>query len=296
MTEVPAGQQNPGRADTAAKLGSGGLPSPDPLVDSGSVGLRMFNLGTIPASVTPPRTWRRAAWFTVLASAGALVGLLVIGSLLVGPARSTRFDSMPNFPSGAPLATIPGPTTDLHAGLGVDRPTDSTPMTQDADRITDMGDTAPLADVPGSGSGSGDGSGGAVTRTRAPGRGASTSGPAPVVGTPPEVTTVSGDAEPVVDPAQLVTRTRSFFGAVTSNVGAAVDLTDDTIRDDAETVIHRKYGDVSSIQVKSISLDPTSGLTISVLRVVDKDGTESTRQSTLHFTLTGDPKIENPGG
>ena len=47
----------------------------------------MFNLGTIPASVTPPRTWRRAAWFTIVASAAALLGLLAVGAVLVGPAR-----------------------------------------------------------------------------------------------------------------------------------------------------------------------------------------------------------------
>jgi hypothetical protein len=267
----------------------GGVPRPDPLVDSGSVGLRMFNLGTIPASVTPPRTWRRAAWFTILASAAALVGLVVIGSILVGPVRSTtRFDSLPNFPSGSPLATIAGPSSAAHAGHRTQRSPGTTVMTSGTDQRAEVGGTAPQA----AGPTRGDAPVGTTAGTAggSPGRG-STVGPPP-----PEVTTVSSDAPPAVDPGTLVARTRSFFTAVTTDVRAAADLTDGTVRDDAAAVIHQKYDGVSSIQVKSISLDPTSGLTISVLRVVDKDGSASTKRTTLHFTLGEDPKIENPGG
>jgi hypothetical protein len=280
---MPAGQGNPGPS---------GPPAPDPLVDSGSVGLRMFNLGTIPASVTPPRSWRRAAWFTILASAGALMGLLVIGSMLVGPVRATnQFDSMPNFPSGSPLATIPGRTSESRPGPHTSRSTDSAITTSGADRIADVGDTAPLSVGRGhSGGGSGSGS------PSRPGGSAPVSSRAPVVPTLPVVTTMPSDGEPVVDPVKLIKRTQTFFAEVTSNAKAAADLTYDTIHDDAVAVIHQKYGDVSSIQVKSISLDPTSGLTISVLRVLKKDGSTSTSQTTLQFTLTGDPKIENPGG
>jgi hypothetical protein len=35
---------------------------------------------------------------------------------------------------------------------------------------------------------------------------------------------------------------------------------------------------------------------VSVLRVVNKDGTTTTQQTTLRFTLSRDPKITNPGG
>jgi len=43
-------------------------------------------------------------------------------------------------------------------------------------------------------------------------------------------------------------------------------------------------------------LDPANGLTVSLLRVVAKDGTTTTERTTLRFTLTPDPKITNPGG
>ncbi|MEO6086714.1 MAG: hypothetical protein ABIQ18_26730, partial [Umezawaea sp.] len=55
----------------------GGRPAPDPLVDTEGSGLRTFNIGLVPASVTPPRTWKRAAWFAVVSSAGVLIGLAV---------------------------------------------------------------------------------------------------------------------------------------------------------------------------------------------------------------------------
>jgi hypothetical protein len=243
----------------------------DPLSDTGSVGLRMFDLGAIPASVTPPRTWRRAAWFTIVASAAALLGLLAVGTMLVGPMRtSDRFDAMPDFPSGAPLAAIGGSAASVRPVSASLRPATST-VGVDADTVR-------------------------LTPRRHAGRPTTGGGPpAPVVATLPAAVTVPG-GEPVIDPTKLLKQTRTFFAQVTSNAQAAADLTDRTVRDDAAALIRQKYGDVSTIQIQSITLDPTDGLTVSLLRVVNKDGTTSTERTTLHFTLTADPKITNPGG
>jgi hypothetical protein len=239
------------------------------MVDSGSVGLRMFNLGTIPASVTPPRSWRRAAWFTIVASAAALLGLLAVGTVLVAPARSIgRTVALPVFPSGVPLAPIGGAS-------GV-RPVSVRLSTS----VADMGRTvrvAPRRSVPAD-------------------VGVPASAPDPAIATLPPGTSVSGGGEPVIDPTKLIKQTKTFFAEVTSNAQAAADLTDQTVHDDALALIRQKYGDVSAIQIQSISLDPNNGLTVSMLRVVNKDGTASTQQTTLRFTLTGDPKITNPGG
>lgn len=243
--------------------------SEQPLSDTGSVGLRMFDLGAIPASVTPPRTWRRAAWFTIVASAAALLGLLAVGTMLVGPMRaSDRFDAVPDFPSGAPLAAI-GDSASV-------RPV-SASLPPATSAVGVAGDTV------------------RVTPRRHAGR-PSTGGPAaPVVATLPVAVTVPG-GEPVIDPTKLLKQTRTFFAQVTSDAQAAADLTDRTVRDDATALIRQKYHDVSTIQIQSITLDPTDGLTVSLLRVVNKDGTTSTERTTLRFTLTADPKITNPGG
>src|ERR1043165_8076446 len=47
-------------------------------------GLHKFDLGSIPASVTPPRTWRKAAWFAVGASLAVVFGLAFAAAALVG--------------------------------------------------------------------------------------------------------------------------------------------------------------------------------------------------------------------
>ncbi|HEY2723829.1 MAG TPA: hypothetical protein VGI84_03985 [Pseudonocardiaceae bacterium] len=48
-----------------------------------------LDLDAAPASVTPPRTWRRAAAFTMAASGGVLLGLLLVALLVVCPHRLT---------------------------------------------------------------------------------------------------------------------------------------------------------------------------------------------------------------
>ncbi|HEX4703341.1 MAG TPA: hypothetical protein VH352_14540 [Pseudonocardiaceae bacterium] len=240
-------------------------PPLDPLSDTGPIGLWMFNLGTIPASVTPPRTWRRAAWFTIIASAAALLGLLAVGAVLVGPVHPTSsIAGMPDFPSGVPLAAIGGTTSS--------RPANTYPTT-----VADLSDTTRLpprhhpAAVP-------------------PATTADSPATTPAISTIPVDTSVAG-GEPVIDPTKLIKTTKTFFAEVTSDAKAAADLTEQTVRDDALALIRLKYGDISSIQIQRIELDPNTGLTVSVLRVVAKDGTTTTQRTTLRFTLTDDPKI-----
>lgn len=260
------------------EIGPGDPPPIDPLCDTGSTGLRMFNLGTIPASVTPPRSWRRAAWFTVIASVAALAGLLVAGALLVGPARSTgRITALPYFPDGKPLTSLGGDSSSVPTRPGPVTP-DSTPSTRTA---TDRAATTSTHTW----------SGRPVTR---PTTTHHTS--PPVAGTPPAITTLTTAGDPVVDPTQLIKRTRTFFAEVTSDAQAAADLTTGTVHDDAVALIRQRYGDVSAIRIQRISIDPGSGLTVCVVRATGKDGDTQTRQITLRFTLNDDPKIINPGG
>jgi hypothetical protein len=61
-------------------------------------------------------------------------------------------------------------------------------------------------------------------------------------------------------------------------------------------LIHQRYDEVATIKVQSISLDANTGVTISLLSLVNKDGTTDTTQTVLRFTLGDDPKIQNPGG
>jgi hypothetical protein len=204
--------------------------------------------------------------------------------------------ALPYFPDGKPLSTLgePTPTDAQRPGQQAPRPgrtgtERNAPLPgsegrPDSNTITDVGDTSALPD----------GTGGQPTTPVAGNPPVATS--SPVAAVPPSITTVSSSAEPAVDPTAIMNRTRSFFTEVTSNVQAAANLTAGTLHDDAVALIKQKYGDVATIAIQSISLDPTSGLTVSVLRVVNSDGTAQTQRTTLHFTLTGDPKITNPGG
>jgi hypothetical protein len=250
--------------------------------DTGSAGLRMFNLGSIPASVTPPRSWRRAAWFTVVTSVAALVGLLVVAvALMCPPFADHGTVALPYFPDGTPLASIDGGPSGTSRQSGPPHPPTGTGTaggTGTGDMVVaDMVDTAALATRGAAGTGK-------PRPTSAP----------MVVTLSPGPTTVTG-GEPVADPVKLIKRTRTFFKEVTSNAKAAADLTTSVLHDDVLTVIRRKYGGVSAIRVQSISLDPTSGMTVSVVQVVNKDGSTGTQTTTLQFTLTGDPKIVNFG-
>jgi hypothetical protein len=179
---------------------------------------------------------------------------------------------MPVFPSGAPLAAIGGSRSAVRPVSASLRPAASNTVVE---------------------------SGGPVRRAprRAAGRPGTGADPtAPVVATLPVAVVTAPGGEPVIDPTKLIKQTQTFFAEVTSNAKAAADLTDRTVRDDATALIRQKYGDISTIQIQSITLDPTNGLTVSLLRVVTKDGTTTTERTTLRFTLTADLKITNPGG
>jgi hypothetical protein len=85
-------------------------PAVDPYVDTISIGLRKFNIGTVPASVTPPSTWRHAAGCTLAASATALAGLAVLSVAVAGTAEPAH---------GARALRSPptnGPAVATHAG------------------------------------------------------------------------------------------------------------------------------------------------------------------------------------
>jgi len=271
--------------------GDSPVPPPDRLADTGPVGLHTFNLGYIPASVTPPRTWRRAAWFAIFSSGAALIGLLFVTSMLVGPVTVTSdINSLPGLPTGLPFFTPPDssgatPPTGRKQPANLpgqsgrrSRPNASGNQTDPASGAASPGDPAVAG-------------GGSPQTSGVPVSGV----PTTVVSAPPTVSTVN-TAPPAVDPAKIGDRTMAFFSEVTSNVDAAANLTTGTVHNDAKAIIEQNYGGIAMIKVKSISLDPSNGLTVSVLQVTDKDGSVSTEQRTLQFTLTGDPKIENPAG
>jgi hypothetical protein len=273
---LPMGGQLDSTTHARPLVGPGQVPAqrgrlaPDPLVDTDALGLRKFNIGLVPASVTPPRTWKRAAWFAVLSSAGVLVGLAIAAAKLVGSGPVERI-GMPEYPANVPIVTAfptKGP-----------RPSDSVEgsATKSHGTATATGSAAPQ---PGERTSGGAGDGTATTR---PGSGTNTA--------PPLVTTVPNPQPPVVDPSAIASRTEKFYEQMASNTNTAMAMTTDAFRSNAQAVLEQRFADVSLIQVKEITIDPAKGVTISTLQITRKDGTASTERRELTFTLVGEPLI-----
>ncbi|MEU4740518.1 hypothetical protein AB0G02_08615 [Actinosynnema sp. NPDC023658] len=239
----------------------------DPLVDTDAVGLRKFNIGLVPASVTPPRTWKRAAWFSVLSSAGVLVGLAVAAANLVGSNNPAERIGLPGYPTDVPLltgfATTPPPSTTP--------PTDRVPAAAVANGLV------------------------AATGARSPGVGgipAQRAGDQPAPDTSAHVTTVPADTRPVVDADAIAVNTELFYEEVTGNSGTALTLLSEAFRATGEALLHQEFADVSLIEVREISVDPTRGVTVSTLQLTHKDGSRTTQKRELVFTTGGVPRID----
>jgi hypothetical protein len=247
-----------------------GRPPVDPFADTG--GLRKFNIGLVPASVTPPRTWKRAAWFAVLSSAGVLVGLAIAAAKLVGNTGPVERIGMPGYPIDVPLLTgLPTkesrpPTSSL--GLP--------PVRQVPDGVQSSGDQ-PLE------------SGGAESTSSGPG---TSTHPSVSGTTPPQVTTVPNRETPVVDGSAIAARTEKFYEELATNSDTAMAMATETFRSTSEAVLEQRFADVSLIEVKEISVDPAKGITISLLQVTKKDGSTSTEKRELTFTTVGDLLVD----
>jgi hypothetical protein len=246
-----------------------GRPAPDPLVDTDALGLRKFNIGLVPASVTPPRTWKRAAWFAVLSSVGVLVGLAIAAAKLVGSSGPVERIGMPEYPANVPIVTAfptKGPRT--------------SPNDVEGSGTKLQGTTTATVSAPQPGERT---SGGAGDGTATP--------PGGGTSTTPSVTTVPNPQPPVVDPGAIAGRTEKFYEEMATNSRTAMAMTTDAFRSNTEAVLEQRFADVSLIEVKEITIDSAKGITISTLQITKKDGTASTERRELTFTLVGEPLI-----
>ncbi|MDR7302572.1 hypothetical protein [Haloactinomyces albus] len=102
-------------------------PRHDPIEDTNPSGLYKFDLGMVPASVTPPPSWRRAAWFAVASSAATLGGLMFATAAMMGSnTASIQGLEVPNMPRGGEYPPLPA--TGNHVPTA--KPTDSMSLEQ----------------------------------------------------------------------------------------------------------------------------------------------------------------------
>jgi hypothetical protein len=244
-------------------------------------GLRKFNLGTIPASVTPPRTWRKAAWFAVGTAVFVVLALGFAAMRLVGnPRRTTVLDALPGQPSQQllitdlptgtvaphPTSSAPAPTTTT-TRTTTTRPSGTKPAPKRTVRTGDAAaDAAPDGEHPARPN--------SVQSTKAPAR-----------------STVEAPLNPPTDPGQLGDRTEQYYAQVCDNPTAAYELTAGAMHAEGPEGIEARYASIDHIEVKEITIDPSWSYTRSVLKVVRKDGSTVTIKRELTFSPGTNPKI-----
>lgn len=284
LDTVPIGRVRHRRGDT------GGLSAAivHMVPDTPATGLRKFDLGTVPASVTPPRSWRKAAWFAVGTSAAVVLGLTVATAELMSgaPDDGVLIDALPAYPTGPlTLDELPHEATPTGAPH---RPTSSTRTPSASASAPSDGQAEPPRDTV-TGSTTDDDSTGPGTSGRpsqqTPGMTAQT--------TPKEPTRTTVGPQPVTltDPEAMGDRTEQYFELVTNDPAAAHELTTGGMAREGAEGIEARYNGVERVEVQDITIDRNQAVTTSTVKVVHEDGTETIEERQLTFTWGGDPKI-----
>jgi hypothetical protein len=250
-----------------------------------ATGLRKFDLGNVPASVTPPRSWRRAAWFTIGTSAAVVLGLAVAAVELMGRPVSDSgiIDALPAYPTG-PLTLEKLPDHDITAPT-TGRPAPSSsrpkPSSQAEPTTSQRRDEPPKDTVMGGDTG---------TTSEGPGQTVPTSTVPTTQDEPPRRTVGPAPVTPT-DPQAMGDRTEQYFALVTSDPAAAHAMTTGDMAREGEEGIEARYDGVERVEVQDIVIDRNQAVTTSTVTVVHTDGTETVERRQLTFTWGGDPKI-----
>ncbi|AXB46918.1 hypothetical protein [Amycolatopsis albispora] len=259
-------------------------------------GLSTFDLGTVPASVTPPRTWRKAAWFAAASSGGVVVAMLCAGTFLVGqpPAGESRAINGwlgENGGGGHPLVQgdLPLPGDGTGTGTSTEPPEADSP----APSSGPGSDLPASSDQPGTSTGDAPSSVGG-TRPTTPQSGPGSS--QPDTGKPSKPDLQKPPQKPAKrefekqrywtnnDPKTMADHSEKFFNTVTEDPNSAAALTDGELRQQGASGLRENYSDVAYFEVKHIYVDPNDGVTVNTVEVTHADGSKSTEQRTLVFS------------
>jgi hypothetical protein len=290
--ETPAAES---RADLAARRTRVSLAAPTPRsadFDDDDVriysappldGLGGFTIGSVPASVTPPKTWRKAAWFATGASGAVVVGLLCAGSFLVGkpPMDQAVQGSWPGY-QGVP--TIADPT-------GEHRPPTQGGSAPQPESASQPETTSGKAQ-------SGGGAGPVDGVAPPPARGTTTPGKAK----PGTADPGAAPRKPPVTPAQrenpvkppwwysfppdaqtMGDNSEKFFNTVTTDPSAASSVTTGHLHDQGPQALADRYAGIAYFEVKKVSIDQQRGVTVNTVEVTHTDGTKTVEERTLTF-------------
>jgi hypothetical protein len=248
------------------------------------LGVGGFTIGSVPASVTPPKTWKKAAWFATGASGAVVVGLLFAGSYLVGKPTMDQAvqGAWPGY-QGAPTVIDPTGETEppSRQGGSAPGPDDSTPAPdQPAGRTSSGGGAGPVDGVP------------------QPPRTGGTTDSETVGTTAPS----ARPQKPPVTPAQrenpvkppwwysfppdaqtMGDNSEKFFNTVTTDPAAASSVTTGELHDQGPQALAERYADVAYFEVRKVSIDQQRGVTVNTVEITHTDGTKTIEERTLTF-------------
>jgi hypothetical protein len=247
-------------------------------------GLGGFPIGSVPASVTPPKTWKKAAWFATGASGAVVVGMLFAGSYLVGkPSMDEAVQGA--WPGYQGVPTVIDPTGQYppssHQGGSAAGP-----------------DSAPRPDGPAEKTSGESGGAGPADGTTPPPAHSSHSGPSATgTATPDEL-----PQKPPVTPAQrenpvkppwwysfppdaqtMGDNSEKFFNTVTTDPAAASSVTTGSLHDQGPRALARRYAGIAYFEVKKVSIDQQRGVTVNTVEITYTDGTKKVEDRTLTF-------------
>ncbi|MBE8525878.1 hypothetical protein ILP97_51815 [Amycolatopsis sp. H6(2020)] len=243
-------------------------------------GLGGFTIGSVPASVTPPKTWRKAAWFATGASGAVVVGLLCAGSFLVGkpPMDQAVQGAWPGY-QGVP--TIADPTGEhrppTQGGSAAGPETAARP---DSGKSQGGGGAGPVDDAPPP-----------DADTASPET--ATTGPAAPGATPRKPPVTPAQRETPVKPpwwysfppdAQTMgDNSEKFFNTVTTDPAAASSVTTGRLHEQGPQALADRYAGIAYFEVKKVSVDQQRGVTVNTVEVTHTDGTKTIEERTLTF-------------
>ncbi|HEY0641239.1 MAG TPA: hypothetical protein VGD67_26725 [Pseudonocardiaceae bacterium] len=279
----------PGLTGIAAEAPRNPVDSPFGTRDPGS--FAELDLVITPVSVTPPSTWRRAAWFTVGASCVVLTVLVFAAARLAGPESPfDRIDAFPGLPTGGlltaqpigpqvtqpdtPARTVPG--TGAEPGSPGGAP-DQRPRTGSDAVGAEQGD-------PPDGGPAGPGPDPRPASTSEPGgpNGASTS---------PSVSLVPSTGRPPVGADDLVSATRLFYEQLPKNVDAAWAMVGPRVRVMGYEAFHKQWS-AAQVSLQKVVVDAGDSSVLSTVRFVTTDGLAYTQRFRMVFRMGSSLIIE----
>ena len=260
----------------------------DPLTDTAPVGgLHKFDLGMVPASVTPPPSWRRAAWFAIGSSAAALGGLMFATTLLANHSTDIEGLELPSMPRGGqypPLLRDPyfltgDPTRPSAADGSSSAPTSAVSPNQLV--AGPMPTRTPEPAAPGE-----DSDDDADPGT--PGSGAPGTNPPPHPSTPP--TTEAPQLLQLTDTDAMQQRGEQYYAAISAgDLPGAYAMTTGDLRAEGYESFASRYSHATRVEVVQVYVTPTS--TAHTLRLTLPDGSVVTERRVLRYEMADSPMI-----